>query len=215
MTFALATLAEAGTAATGDQSAWIAAGFILLAAGVVLGVLEIAPVPQQAAEALRAGLGHLAELAARPGTPADVIHRTAIEVLSEAFAAPEVYLLLRPAGLPNLHLTHGLGQNWRKLQSAAIVAPGERTTFGLCLARRENLLIHDAQDAAIAPYVPSWLRASPFLQAYVILPIVHAEQPLGLLLAGWATKRKIVLPPEQVQLLRDLLALVAKKHTQS
>ena len=41
MTFALAMLAEAGTAATGDQSAWIAAGFILLAAGVVLGVLEI------------------------------------------------------------------------------------------------------------------------------------------------------------------------------
>ena len=41
MMTALTMLAEAGTAAGGDQSAWIAAGFILLAAGLVLGVLEI------------------------------------------------------------------------------------------------------------------------------------------------------------------------------
>lgn len=41
MTAALAMLADTGTAAGGDQSAWIAAGFILLAAGLVLGVLEI------------------------------------------------------------------------------------------------------------------------------------------------------------------------------
>jgi len=41
MTAALTMLAQAGAAATGDQSAWIAAGFILLAAGLVLGVLEI------------------------------------------------------------------------------------------------------------------------------------------------------------------------------
>jgi len=39
-----------------------------------------------------------------------VINRTVIEVLSEAFAAPEVFLLLRPVGLNSIHLTHGLGQ---------------------------------------------------------------------------------------------------------
>lgn len=172
------------------------------------------PKPTASSARLRSGLDHLAQLAAQPGTPADVIHRTVIEVLSEAFAATEVYLLLRPAGLPALHLTHGLGRHWRQLQSSAIVTPGERTTFGLCLTRRENLLIHDAQDAAIAPYMPAWLRSAAFLQSYVLLPIVHADQPLGILLAGWATKRKIILPPEQVQLLRDFLALVARKHTQ-
>jgi hypothetical protein len=62
--------------------------------------------------------------------------------------------------------------------------------------------------------MPAWLRSAAFLQSYVLLPIVHADQPLGILLAGWATKRKIILPPEQVQLLRDFLALVARKHTQ-
>lgn len=171
------------------------------------------PKPTASSARLRSGLDHLAELAAQPGTPAEVINRTAIEILSEAFAAPEVFLLLRPAGLPALHLTHGLGQHWRKLQTSAVVTPGERTTFGLCLTRRENLLIHDAQDAAISPYVPTWLRSGSFLQSYVLLPIVHADQPLGILLAGWATKRKIILPPDQVQLIREFLALVARKHT--
>lgn len=170
------------------------------------------PKPTVSSDRLHAGLAHLLALAGQPGTPADVINRTVIDIIGEAFAAPEVFLLLRPTGLGTLHITHGLGQNWRTFQSFATVTPGERTTFGLCLSRRENLLIHDAQDASIGPYVPGWLRDAPHLQAYVLLPIIQAEKPLGVILAGWAMKRKIIIAPDQVQLLRDLLVIVGKKH---
>ncbi len=170
--------------------------------------------PTVSSDHLRAGLARLIALAGRPGTPTDVICRSVIDILGEAFAAPELFLILRPAGLGTLHITHGLGHNWRTFQSFATITPGERTTFGLCLSRRENLLIHDAQDASISPYVPGWLRDAPNLRAYVLLPIVHAEKSIGVVLAGWATKRKIVIAPDQVQLLRDVLLIVGKKHSQ-
>ena len=173
------------------------------------------PKPTVSSDHLHTGLTHLLALAGPPGTPADVIYRSVIDIIGEAFAAPELFLLLRPAGQGTLHITHGLGQNWRTFQSFATVTTGERTTFGLCLSRRENLLIHDAQDASIAPYVPGWLRDAPNLQAYVLLPIICAEKPIGIVLAGWATKRKIVIAPDQVQLLRELLAIVARKHSQA
>ncbi len=171
------------------------------------------PKPTVSSDRLHAGLAQLIALASQPGTPADVINRSVIDIIGEAFAAPEVFLLLRPAGLGTLHITHGLGQNWRSFQSFATVTPGERTTFGLCLSRRENLLIHDARDASIGPYVPGWLRDAPHLQAYVLLPLIHADKPTGVILAGWAMKRKIVIAPDQVQLLRDLVVIVGKKHS--
>ena len=173
------------------------------------------PKPTVSVELLRLGLEQLTALASHPGTPADVIYRSVIDTIGSAFTAPEVFLLLRPPGVATLHITHGLGQYWRNLQSRAIVTAGERTTFGLCLTRRENILIHDAQDAAISPYLPPWLRDAPKLRAFVLLPLFHADKSVGLILAGWATKRKIVIAPEQVQLLRDLLVIVARKHAGS
>ncbi len=170
------------------------------------------PKPTISSARLTSGLAQLVALAARPGTPADVIYRSVIDILGEAFNAPEVVLFLRAPGLPALHITHGCGQNWRTLQHHAKITPGERTTFGLCLARKENLLIHDATEASIAPYVPGWLRGAAHLQAYVLLPMVLADKPVGVILAGWAVKRKIAIAPDQVQLLRELLAIVAQKH---
>lgn len=184
----------------------------LAPASTVPAALPPPPKPTVSSERLHAGLAHLIALAAQPGTSPDVIYRSVIDIVAEAFAAPEVFLLLQPVGLGTFHLTHGLGRNWRTFQSFATVTPGERTTFGLCLSRRENILIHDARDASIGPYVPGWLRDAPHLQAYVLLPIVHADKPTGVILAGWATKRKIVIAPDQVPLLRDLLAIAGKKH---
>jgi hypothetical protein len=173
------------------------------------------PKPTVSSSRLSSGLDQLKSLVSQPGTPADVINRTVIDIVGEAFNSPEVILLLRAPRLPTLHITHGVGQNWRKLQTNAKVTPGERTTMGLCLARKENLLIHDAGEASIAPYVPSWLRDAVQLQSYVLMPIVQADQPIGVILAGWAIKRKIVIATEQVQILRELLAIVGLKHIQA
>ena len=168
------------------------------------------PKPTVSSSRLASGLTQLQSLVSQSGTPADVINRTVIDIVGEAFNSPEVILLLRAPQLPTLHITHGVGQNWRKLQNNAKITPGERTTLGLCLARKENLLIHDAQEASIAPYVPAWLRDAVQLQSYVLLPIVQAEQPVGVMLAGWAIKRKIAIAPDQVRLLRELLVIVGR-----
>ena len=170
------------------------------------------PKPTVSSSRLTSGLAQLQSLVSQSGTPADVINRAVIDIVGEAFNAPEVILLLRAPRLPTLHITHGVGQNWRKLQTNAKVTPGERTTMGLCLTRNENLLIHDAQEASIAPYVPVWLRDAVQLHSYVLLPIVQADQPVGVMLAGWAIKRKVVIAPDQVQLLRELLVIVGQKN---
>ena len=173
------------------------------------------PSPTVSSSRLASGLVQLKALIAEPGTPADVINRSVIDIIGEAFNSVEVILLLRAPGLSTLHITHGVGQNWRKFQSVAKVTPGERSIFGLSLARKENLLIHDAREASIAPYVPTWLRDAVQLQSYVLLPMVQSDKPVGAILVGWAIKRKIVIATEQVQVLRELLAIVGLKHSQA
>jgi hypothetical protein len=43
----------------------------------------------------------------------------------------------------------------------------------------------------------------------------QSDKPVGVILAGWAIKRKIVTATEQVQILRELLAIVGLKHIQA
>ena len=43
----------------------------------------------------------------------------------------------------------------------------------------------------------------------------QSDKPVGAILVGWAIKRKIVIATEQVQVLRELLAIVGLKHSQA
>jgi hypothetical protein len=83
----------------------------------------------------------------------------------------------------------------------------ERSVFGVSLARREVVLIHDTADANLLPYLPPWFRqAERPPAAFALLPLLGPASPTGLLLLGWSRARRITLSLPQIALAHKLLA---------
>lgn len=148
-------------------------------------------------------LEELTLLCANPD--ADTLPRL-VAGLRDSLAADECWLFCRESGTPEYHLTHGLGARWMDFRPTARLREGERTVLGLCLARKENILIHDAAAPTIQPHLPAWLREHAPLGAFVLLPMHNQEQSHGLIIAGWRGPHPIALDAEHGQFIRRLLA---------
>ncbi|HET7535309.1 MAG TPA: HDOD domain-containing protein [Candidatus Didemnitutus sp.] len=174
------------------------------------GTASPTPTPSSIADdQLAAGHNHLTELARRPGVAPAELYFALLDIVRRTLGAPECMIFLPLSGSASLRLTYGLGDTWTTLQPRAEIKPAERTVCGLCLSRRENILIHNAADAALASHLPEWLRHPPAPVAFALMPLVHLQRVHGLLLAGWPVSHKIVLTPPQTQKLREMLSLVA------
>lgn len=157
-----------------------------------------------------AGLARLTALAATPGASREKIFSAALDIVQRGFGAPECLLFSRPSGSREFMLTHGRGERFQILQSRIRVRPDERTVFGICLTRRENVLIHQAADAKIAPYISPWLREPPAIASFALLPLLDSANVHGLILAGWQTPRQVIISLEIAQLIRTLLTMVSR-----
>ena len=109
-----------------------------------------------------------------------------------------------------LTLTHGIGRHWQELRAKAVLRPDERTVFGVCLTRRENVVIHDSTERTLATYLPTWFRDSPAAPgAFILMPLANARQPAGLVLIGWNQPQRITVTPAQTEIARKLFASTA------
>lgn len=155
-------------------------------------------------------IDRVTDLLRRPGVSPDHVLAAVVEVVANGMGAPEC-LLFSPRGGRGLYrLSHGLGVQFNALRGAASVDPHGRTVFGVCLSRKENIMIHHASDAKIRPYLPDWLQGCAGLKAFALLPLTDGRDVHGVVLAGWPEARQIVLSPEQVRHIRALLALACR-----
>jgi hypothetical protein len=133
----------------------------------------------------------------------------ALDIVTQGFGAQASALF--SADLPGdpYRLTDQRGDLFRNLRTGGVKG-SDRSVFGICLTRRENVLIHDADDAKIRPYLPDWLQGKGAPPSFVILPLFHERNVQGLIVCAWRERRKIVITPEHVVLIRTLLGLVAQ-----
>jgi HD-like signal output (HDOD) protein len=125
------------------------------------------------------------------------VHQALGTETSVLFIAATEHELL-PAG--------GAGFMWEARSPAVKVRRGERSVCGLCVARGEPVVIHDAGDPRLARYLPAWLEGGTRPGAFLVLPIVAAQRTVGLLLTGWRDPRPLQFAPEEIRALRYLLA---------
>ena len=157
-------------------------------------------------------LGQLTALLRQPGMSRTGMYAALLDIVRTGLGAQDCLLFSADAGGKIFPLTHGLGEIYRGLQArpGLQVVAGERTVLGVCLARNENIIIHHAREAKIQPYLPGWLKEQAALGAFVLLPLSDGTQVGGVMVAGWAETRQIVLPPECVKSVRTMLALVCR-----
>lgn len=131
----------------------------------------------------------------------------ALSLIREAVGAGECWLFTSAPKTEHLNLNFGFGPCWSAQKIAASIHADERSVFGVCLKRREVVLIHDAADAALLPYLPAWFR-EPMVApaAFALIPLRTASAPAGLLLIGWAAPRRIALSAPQLSLAHQLIA---------
>ena len=136
-----------------------------------------------------------------------------VDSVHRGFAAPECLLFSKAPGASTFELTHGRGRSYASLGRRAVIRGADRTVFGVCLTRGENVVIHQTADAKILPYLPDWLRRESAISSFVLLPLVSEGQTDGVILAGWLTARQVVIAPEQARLIRSLLAALGTPQT--
>lgn len=149
------------------------------------------------------------ETAALPEPPAPVARDpwlSALALVRDSFAAQECWTFaIKPGGL-SLPLTHGVGERWPRFQAIAAVRSDERTVFGVCLSRREAVVIHDLHEEKLKPYLPAWMREnSDAPPSFVLVPLLEGERASGVVLIGWHQRQRIALNKAQLELARQIL----------
>jgi hypothetical protein len=143
------------------------------------------------------------------------IQRLALEQVRKGFGAPEAVLLSVESDRRNYVATLGHGKVIRSIRGDRAVRRDERTVLGICLSRRDNVVIHNTTDARIAPYLPAWCAGKHGLGAFVAMPLHDHKLCFALIIVGWLEPRKIVITPEHNKLLHSLLVLVSTAYRQS
>ena len=151
-----------------------------------------------------------------PETPADP-WSAALKFVLDGFGAQECWLFLPKSGGESLPLTQGIGAHWKEFKKSAALRLDERTVFGVCLTRRENVVIHDTTAATLTPYLPAWFRkTSGAPGAFLLMPLHENKITHGLILIGWEKPQRITVSPAQTELARQMFASVsASERTKS
>lgn len=155
--------------------------------------------------AFEAALAVWERKAAERTTPEASVQLGMLRLLQRVLGADECVLFLADAQAETpLRVVQGLGELWDTWGERAIVRPGERTALGLCLSRRENILIHDARDRTLEQHLPVWLRTERGLGAYVLIPLRDRLRRQGLALVGWREPRKIEMTATCIEVIHRI-----------
>ena len=133
-----------------------------------------------------------------------------LKFVHDTFGAQECWLFLPQKGGESLPLVQGFGQQWLEFKKSAALRLDERTVFGVCLTRRENVVIHDTTAASLTPYLPAWFRKTTGAPgAFLLMPLHENKVTHGLVLIGWNKAQRITVTPAQTDLARTMFASVS------
>jgi hypothetical protein len=169
----------------------------------VVAAASAAPEPWDAA------LAHSGAFATQAFAPAEDPLAAALALARDAAQADTCWLLRPPPGGASFTLAGGTGEIWRRFHARAAVRAEERSVFGVCLSRREVVVLHDTADPGLAPYLPAWWRAAdgaPCALALVPVTTVSSPVPAALALLGWDRPRRVALSPAQAGLVQRVCA---------
>lgn len=132
----------------------------------------------------------------------------ALARVRDLFAARDCWLFRAAPGEKHLRLVRSLDPRAIAAAAEARVDPAERSVFGVCLQRREIVVMHDATQS---PHVPRWFRQHLEAPgAFLLVPLPASAGPSELLLVGWPAPRRLAVTPAQVAQAREALAPAAR-----
>ncbi len=137
----------------------------------------------------------------------------ALAEVAAAVGAEDCWWFEHQPGLPGAALVQRHSLDRARPPSAARAEVSERSVFGVCLTRREVVLIHDTAEANLRPYLPGWFRSAERPPAaFALIPVLNSESISGLLLVGWTRARRITLSVAEITVARQRLTASLKRE---
>jgi hypothetical protein len=130
----------------------------------------------------------------------------ALSIIQELMQADHCALFIGGKGGRNVRF-HSATRELELLLSTQIEStPSERTVIGVCLTRRETVLIHDTTDPALRTYLPEWMQAAAARPgAFLLLPLSEELGAEGFIYLAWKQVRKIAISSNQTALIRGVI----------
>lgn len=102
----------------------------------------------------------------------------------------------------------GQGKLFQDTRNRPFVSASKRDIFGICLNRKEDILIQDVNAGKIRSVIPEWIDTSERNQSLLILPIVDGHQPYAIIL-GTRDQGAVELSRGDHRRLKELRTLIA------
>lgn len=125
----------------------------------------------------------------------------ALAVIAGAMETDACWLFRRTPESSGFVPTTAHGDDLGDARPLARLREGERTVFGVCLTRKEVVVLHDTGDPTIRRYLPAWwgvMTLAP--KAFALIPIQEAGVITALVLTGWRTPRRVTPSDQHVAL---------------
>ena len=154
-------------------------------------------------------LTHTKAFETHTAKPAPEVDRwsATLTFVRDSFGAQDSWVFVAAPGGESFFILQGVGASWQYFRACAVVRSDERTVFGICLARRENVVIHDTTEPTLAPYLPDWFRQTKGAPgAFILMPLQSDGRIHGLVLIGWTNPHRITVTAAQTELARQLFA---------
>lgn len=168
---------------------------------------ELPPVRRPLIDVLNETVARCAEHLGQPVVREDQVAETIAKSLAAGWGADEI-IILAERGKGSFACVAGAGSRWREFRQKTGFRRDERNVLGVAAARCEPVLIHDAADPKIDPYLPTWLKAGLGLYSCVIVPGGDAKASHSVLFAGWRVRQKLSLGTDELRSMRALLGMV-------
>ena len=137
------------------------------------------------------------------------IHDIVCESIAEGLGLSACMIFTREAHETGIYAARsGLGKLFLETRNRPFVSAGKRDIFGICLNRKEDILIQDVSAGKIRSVIPDWIDTSELNQSLLILPIAGDESVYALIL-GTRDVGAIQLSKGDHRRLKDLRTLIA------
>ena len=131
--------------------------------------------------------------------------RMILETMYRSLGPKRVLLAIRDIQGDALQGRFGFGPDVQTLAKEFRIPLGAgQDVFRLVLARGVDLLVKDADAPEIRDRIPAWFRSATPARTFVLFPIVVKDKPTGLIYAEHDQPGDLVIPEQELNLLRTL-----------
>lgn len=163
-----------------------------------------APVAIDGAAVLTETLLQLSELMAANPVDVRLMETIALTSLKTALRLRDCLWFSRAGTSGALGARAGFGELLAAVKDRPLLSPERRDVFGICLVRREDVLIRDTTDAKLRPFLPEWLMSSGAIGSFILLPLQDSHGVFAMILGTRAPGDTLQPSPRELQLLKAI-----------